>query len=66
MSDKIFDEAQLRRVLSLLSKEELIDIIVKFMDVDLRTPNTLFNSVKKALAEVNRATQGILDRIENI
>lgn len=50
--EKTEQEETMRRALSLLKKEELIELILGFVMLDVRTPITLFRSYTNTLNEL--------------
>jgi molecular chaperone GrpE (heat shock protein) len=59
-----FDEAQMRRVFRLMSREKLIDLLVQFMNLDARTHNTLLESLKNVLEEVSEELINVSDNFD--
>jgi hypothetical protein len=59
-----FDEAQMRRVFRLMSRDALINLLIKFMSLDVRTPDTLFQSLNRAMKEVSTELTNVSDNFD--
>ena len=55
---------EIRAGLRHLSKDELLELVIDFMTVDVRTPITLFSSFNKVLQKIVVLVQNSIQKIQ--